>query len=206
MWKEIWAYISTTGSMLAFIGSILTLIVNLFITRKNRKEGARAYIDTKMALAEIDLEKFPYEAGSRLIITDEYAEYCKRNKQEKQKYTFVQMKNISKNPCFGPRIKLKLVDGNKNIKHQIFDVYMLQENEVMYIPIISSEGHHYNVDTIEVTYKTLANEIMTYRSRVIQDASSQKVKVIESISIRKWFRECKLISTSGLGVNWKLLK
>lgn len=213
MWAEVWSYVTTTGSMLGFVGSMIALLVNVFITTKGKKEGLRAYIDVERITANPKLDNYHYQKGSKLICTEEYEKLLSLLGEESNREmiengaqcTFLKIKNMSSNPCFGMKIKLMLQSTNDNKDVEEIDIYVLQGSEELYIPFLYPRDKDYPTTILKVTYKTLANENMTYENKTTE-GYKEEFTVIQSIYVRKWFINRRVIHTPTTNLDWRFLK
>ncbi|ALL24084.1 hypothetical protein ABEX41_08620 [Bacillus tropicus] len=211
MWEQLWSYLVENGPVLAFTGTMITLLVNLFTTRKDKKKSLRAFISTDLILGNFALNGYHYEKGSKLFITKKYGELrdeldkLSLTKEELSKIpcSFLKVKNITSNHCFGPKVEVNIISESKEIKSMMFDIYMLQANEEVYIPLLSDDEDQFT-ETIKVTYSTLANEVMTYKSKVIRE-DGQLEQIIESVYVKGWFRNKAVITSLGSNSKWKVL-
>ncbi|MEB8943612.1 hypothetical protein P4H20_21055 [Bacillus cereus] len=212
MWEELWSYLVKNGPVLAFTGTMITLLVNLFTSKKDKKKSLRAFITTDLIKSNFELEGYHSKKGSKLFITKNYeevlSEYNKISHPIKElneiPCTFLKIKNITPNHCFRPRVEVNLIAESKGIKSAKFDIYMLQADEEVYIPLLSDDTEGIFTETIKVTYSTLANEDMTYKSKTIRE-EGQVVQIIESVYVKGWFRNKTIITSLGSNSKWKVL-
>ncbi|MDA1553581.1 hypothetical protein PDK45_01145 [Bacillus cereus] len=208
MWDEI----VRNSSMLGLIGSLITLAFNIFITRKTKKESARVYLNTSAfntnALDQISKEKYANEA--RLMLTDKYKEtmdLIKKADKEILSTTpmeFLEIENMSSNPCFGMKVKFSLKANNGKEENQEFDIYTMKGNEIVIIPLINDGG--YETNTLEIIYNTIESETMKYESTTkykVEKGVADKidVEVTQTVYRKLWFgMYLKMFSTSGSGM------
>ncbi|MGG4231151.1 hypothetical protein [Bacillus paramycoides] len=212
MWEQLWSYLVKNGPVLAFTGTMITLLVNLFTTRKDKKKSLRAFISTDLILGNFTLNGYHYEKGSKLFITKKYEELreefdnlsLSKEALSEIPCAFLKIKNITSNHCFGPRVEVNIISESKEIKSMMFDIYMLQANQEVYIPLISDDTEDQFTETIKVTYSTLANEVMTYKSKTIRK-DGQVEQIIESVYVKGWFRNKTVITSLGSNSKWKVL-
>lgn len=212
MWEELWSYLVKNGPVLAFTGTMITLLVNLFTSRKDKKKSLRAFITTDLVKSNFVLEGYHSKKGSKLFITKNYeemlSEFNKISHPIKElneiSCTFLKIKNITSNHCFGPRVEVNLIAESKEIKSEKFDIYMLQGDEEVYIPLLSDDNECNLTENIIVTYNTLANETMIYENKTIREDGKVE-QIIESVYVKGWFRNKTVITSLGSNAKWKVL-
>ncbi|MGH0830860.1 hypothetical protein ACQVTX_21470 [Bacillus pretiosus] len=212
MWAQLWSYLVKNGPLLAFTGTMITLLVNQFMANKDKKKSLRAFITTDLISGNFALEGYHYKKGSKLFITETYEEirslYGKlptsKTALNQIPCAFLKIKNITSNHCFGPIVEVHVVSKNKEIKSMKFDIYMLQAGEEIYIPLISNDNGDFFTETIKVTYNTLANEVMTYESKTIREDGKAE-KIIESVYVKRRFGNQTVITSLGSNTKSKIL-
>lgn len=205
---EIWNYIVKTGSMLAFIGSMITLLVNLVLTRRVNTANSRTYLECTVTDSDIRLNNSGYKMGSKVFDSKEFSALAQKLEDERKRGVvetrdicrFFKVENIGSNPCFDVKIRLTLKCKDTDEINKKWDIYSLKEDEQIYIPIIDSNFQKYTVPLIEVDYKTTANETLMYRNEMM-DKNHKKIIVMKS-----GLRGQKLITIDGPILKWKTLK
>ncbi|PER23512.1 MULTISPECIES: hypothetical protein [Bacillus] len=205
---EMWNYIVTTGSILAFIGSMITLLVNFVLSRRVNTASSRTYLECIMIDSNIRLENSGNKKGAKLFHSKEYRTLTQKFKDEKDRGVketrdecrFLKVENIGSNPCFDVKVRLTLKCGDTEEINKNWDIYSLKEDEEIYIPLIDSNFQKYTIPVIEVKYKTIANETLIYRNEVM-DNNHKKIIVMKS-----GLRNQKLITIDGPALKWETLK
>lgn len=205
---EMWKYIVTTGSILAFIGSMITLLVNFVLSRRVNTASSRTYLECIIVDSNIRLENSGNKKGAKLFHSKEYRTLTQKFKDEKDRDVketrdecrFLKVENIGSNPCFDVKVRLTLKCGDTEEINKNWDIYSLKEDEEIYIPLIDSNFQKYTIPVIEVEYKTIANETLIYRNEVM-DNNHKKIIVMKS-----GLRNQKLITIDGPALKWETLK
>ncbi|HDR7766311.1 TPA: hypothetical protein QCY08_003315 [Bacillus paranthracis] len=219
----LWDYILKNGSMWGLIGSLITLGINVFITRKTKKENARVFLDTRSLERNVitQLDNEDYKNGAHLLLTDKYIEMMegiesakKSHSEELEKSTmqFLEIENMSSNPCFGMKIKHYLKANSGKEETDECDIYTMKANDIVIFPLINDGGYETNI--IEIIYNTLESETMkyecitTYKGKIL-DTDKDDVEVKQTVYRRGWFgiyRKMFSISGSGMGSTSKIKK
>ncbi|PFW00425.1 hypothetical protein COL21_08245 [Bacillus thuringiensis] len=207
MGEEILNYITKIGPMWGFIGAILALVVNTYVTNKSKKVGLRPYIEVVRTMANPNDGVF--KKGSKIILTDELEEHLAKVKESgiqnelTLRPNFLKVKNLSSNPCFGLRIKG--VQQNSNVKETFLDLefYVLNGDEELYIPLKPTNNLIYQTQIMEIEYATLANEKMLYKNETTSK-NGKTVEILQSIYvIKSWWKNEKIVKTTASNLKWK---
>ncbi|OOR26161.1 hypothetical protein [Bacillus cereus] len=209
MGEEILNYITKIGPMWGFIGAIIALGVNTYVTNKGKKVGVRSYVEVLKVAA--NLNDGVFKKGSKIVVTDELEEHLEKNKVEESGITdelklrpnFLKIKNISSNPCFGLRIKGIKQNSIEKEKFIDLEFYVLKDDEELYIPLKSLNNVIYPTLILKVEYTTLANEKMIYENK-ITSKNGEVVEILQSIYvIKKWWKNEKIVKTTASDIKWR---
>ncbi|WP_182813731.1 hypothetical protein [Bacillus sp. ME78] len=209
MGEEILNYITKIGPMWGFIGAIIALGVNTYVTNKGKKVGARSYVEVLRVAANINDGVF--KKGSKIVVTDELEEQLAKIEVEESAITdelklrpnFLKIKNISPNPCFGLRMEGIQQNATEKEKYIDLELYVLKEDEEIYIPLKSLNNINYPTLILKVEYTTLANEKMIYENK-ITSKNGEVVEILQSIYvIKKWWKNEKIVKTTASNIKWR---
>ncbi|HDR7783968.1 TPA: hypothetical protein QCY04_004335 [Bacillus wiedmannii] len=212
MLEQILAFV-TQYSMWGLIASIIVLIVNLINANSVRKKSLRSFIVVE------GLKSNPYskdkilKVGARLILTEEYEKNLSNlrepgNLDEKEaNFYFLKIKNISSNPCFGMEVKFTIHDSLYDNEIKTINIYALESDEELYIPYPNDfiTAIDYKIKKTEIVYTTVANEKMVYINETSPDGV-KKVDVKQSIHVRKWWGDKKVVIVTDSNLDWDILK
>lgn len=170
MLLDLWEYILKNGTMWGLIGALITLGINVLITRKTKKENARVFLDTHAIERNVEnkLDNEGYENGARLLHTDKYDEMMElletahEENLKEARIPYLAVENLSSNPCFGMKVKYYLKANNGKEEVEEFDIYTMKPNAIVIIPLIHDGGYETNI--LEIIYSTLASETMKYKA------------------------------------------
>ncbi|EPF11813.1 hypothetical protein ICA_02275 [Bacillus cereus BAG1O-3] len=214
MGEEIWNYIAKIGALWGFIGAIIVLLVNLYFTSRGKKEELRPYIEVLRVVADPLLHKGALKKGGKMILTDELKKYLSEQREDSGSKsggvnlypTFLKVKNISSNPCFG--LKVKGIKESGSIKNTFIDMefYVLKGDDELYIPLETPNSSVYNQVTLEVEYKTVANEKMIYKNKTTSK-NGKELELLQSIYVvKKWGRDERIVETTASNIEWQIIK
>lgn len=212
MLEQTFAFI-TQYSMWGLIASIIVLIVNLINANSVRKKSLRSFIVVE------GLKSNPYskdkilKEGARLILTEEYKKNLSNlrevvNLDEKEaNFYFLKIKNISSSPCFGMEVKFTIPDSLYNNEIETINIYALESDEELYIPYPNDfiTAIDYKIKKTEIVYTTVANEKMVYINETSPDGV-KKVDVKQSMHVRKWWGDKKVVMVTDSNLDWDILK
>ncbi|MGG1197363.1 hypothetical protein BK720_04670 [Bacillus thuringiensis serovar brasilensis] len=212
MLEQMLAFI-TQYSMWGLIASIIVLIVNLINANSVRKKSLRSFIVVE------GLKSNPYskdkilKEGARLILTEEYEKNLSNLREadnldiKEANFYFLKIKNISSSPCFGMEIKFTLQDSLYKNEFKTINIYALESDEELYIPYPNDfiTAIDYKIKKTEIVYTTVANEKLVYINETSPDGV-KKVDVIQSMHVRKWCGDKKVVIVTGSNLDWEILK
>ncbi|PGW63553.1 hypothetical protein COE18_10330 [Bacillus cereus] len=199
--------------MWGLIASIIVLIINLINANSVRKKSLRSFIVVE------GLKSNPYskdkilKEGARLILTEEYEKNLSNlreagNLDEKEaNFYFLKIKNISSSPCFGMEVKFTIQDSLYDNEIKTINIYALESDEELYIPYPNDfiTAIDYKIKKTEIVYTTVANEKMVYINETSPDGV-KKVDVKQSIHVRKWWGDKKVVMVTDSNLDWDILK
>ncbi|PFL02886.1 hypothetical protein [Bacillus thuringiensis] len=202
-----------TGSMLAFIGSMVTLVVNLKINKRTNKVSSRTYLHTTVENTNLLLADFHFEDRAKLIFTDEYRNFVRGLNglenadkiKSKTPCSFLKIGNLGSNPCFDVKIRLTLEEWNKELIHKSYNVYVLQEGEDIFIPLVTFNREKYTLVFSEIEFKTLANETLIYQIRPVQEANG-RVNITQGMYVKRMIKNKKIFQLNAPDLEWRKLK
>ncbi|EEL44502.1 hypothetical protein bcere0021_34580 [Bacillus cereus Rock3-42] len=209
MGEGILNYITVIGPMWGFIGAIIALGVNTYVTNKGKKVGVRSYVEVLRVAA--NLNDGVFKKGSKIVVTDELEKQLAKIKVEESGITdefklrpnFLKIKNISSNPCFGLRIKGIKQNSTEKEKYIDLELYVLKDDEEIYIPMKSINNMIYPTLILKVEYTTLANEKMIYENKMTSK-NGEVVEILQSIYVtKKWWKNEKIVKTTASNIKWR---
>ncbi|MDC7971741.1 MULTISPECIES: hypothetical protein [Bacillus] len=170
MLLDLWEYILKNGTMWGLIGALITLGINILITRKTKKENARVFLDTHAIERNVKnkLDNEGYENRAQLLLTDKYNELmglledAHEDNLKEARIPYLVIENLSSNPCFGMKVNFNLKANSGKEEVEDFDIYTMKANGIVIIPLIHNGGYETNI--LEITYSTLESETMKYKA------------------------------------------
>ncbi|EJS58178.1 hypothetical protein ICG_01917 [Bacillus cereus BAG1X1-3] len=205
--------ITKVAPISGFIGAIIALVVNTYFTNKGKKAGVRPYIEVVSLRADPNLDEGGFKKGAKMVVDEELKKHLDTSKEEneildglKWRPTFLKIKNISSNPCFGLRIKRTQQNSNAKEYFRDLEFYVLKGDDELYIPMKTINSLVYPKVIVEVEYTTIANERMIFRSEMTFK-NEKEVEILQGIYVvKRWWKNEKIVQTTVSNVEWKDIK